>query len=135
MPTYFKPWRRKIGVVTLGLACLFLFAWGTSFGKAHGSVKLGQNHLVVSSYGFLRWYTIYDGDWANGVAGDPMWPELKYRWKWQRFGICVSDHSLWQQYRREYALSDWYFITPMAWVSAWLLFPKPRAPKVPEKQG
>src|ERR1700677_2622214 len=27
MPTYFKPLRRKIGVVTLALACVFAGAW------------------------------------------------------------------------------------------------------------
>lgn len=46
MRDFFKPWRRKIGVVTLGMACAFAAMWVRSL-FAHDSVGFPLNRSTV----------------------------------------------------------------------------------------
>jgi len=62
MPTYFKPWRRKIGVMTQVIACVFAAAWVRSF-VANDSIGFPvQKHTTVglmSARGALIWCIQY----------------------------------------------------------------------------
>jgi hypothetical protein len=51
MPSYFTPWRRKIGVLTLGLACLFAAGWVRSLSVADIiGFELGNPPITIVSF-------------------------------------------------------------------------------------
>ena len=58
MRDYFRGWRRKLGVVTLLLACVFAAVWMRTFpGSDYGYCDLGLNRL----------------EYLNRVANDTVW--------------------------------------------------------------
>ena len=60
MGDYFKPWRRKIGCVTLVLACLFMAGWVRSSFFIEGVVipiGMKSSASLVSSDSSLIWLT------------------------------------------------------------------------------
>ena len=47
MGDFFKPWRRKIGVVTLAMACVFMGGWMRSLRKADTTaISISKNSLI-----------------------------------------------------------------------------------------
>lgn len=60
MREFFRPWRRKIGVCTLGIACLFAAGWVRSQWKADAiwfPAKL-DDYFVDSLHGAIRFYKV-----------------------------------------------------------------------------
>ena len=132
MRDFFHGWRRKMGVVTLMMACVFMGGWFRSFEPVNDSITLGHNHLLMSTNGFVYWYIFYDGDWADSVSQVSMKTDMKFKWNWEGLGMIASDQAVWQQYIRKYGISYWYFISPLTLLSAVLLLSKSRK-STPEK--
>ena len=111
MPDYFKPLRRKIGVVTLVLACVFAAMWVRS-GRIQDVVRFGpggRECIVVSFDGrFSIWV---------GAAG----PNRKALW--MSLDPVVSDPFFGPQ------VPYFFLVIPLAAISAWLLLSKPRSIK------
>jgi hypothetical protein len=64
MATYFKPWRRKIGVMTLMMACVFMAAWLRSY-------KISDRLLLPLSNGYT----------------------FKFVSSWEQFEVSISNQS------------------------------------------
>ena len=67
MRDFFKPWRRKAGVVTLGMACVFMAGWVRA-GVAMDLLRFGgdkRQQGVVSLNGELCWWAwnVSEVDW------------------------------------------------------------------------
>ena len=70
MGEYFKGWRRKVGVVTLLIACVFMAAWGRGqSGKAADDIRVpvGENTeygvmLLAKRIHVLKYQTFQDGN-------------------------------------------------------------------------
>ena len=102
MGNYFIPWRRKIGCVTLVLACLFLAGWVRSSFFIDGLViPLGMKSSasLVSSDSSLIWLT-QQGDglfcYPNLVSrrfsdiDDRIFENPLFEWRWKRCGFGIG---------------------------------------------
>lgn len=103
---YFKPLRRKIGVVTLLLACVFVAAWVRS----------------------------YDEESANGVEF-PFYDD-RYNLLLLPEGIVLGKFVLELEENQQvlvlhdfFVIPHWTIVIPLTLLSAWLLLSKPRQPK------
>jgi hypothetical protein len=150
MGDYFKPWRRKIGVVTLVMACVFTAAWVRSQ-TLRDRISLGK-HSVQSYSGGVAWmqYTRFiqatlsiDTDLVEHYRNDEA--KIDKQLRWWRCGF--------ENYEQEYHIATmgtgvvlvwrvlyWPIVIPLTLLSAFLLLSKPRksAPKktteaIPEK--
>lgn len=119
MREFFKPWRRKAGVLTLVMACALIGMWLRS-------------QLVEESAGLTvgaRKYSLFSagGELAFYFATPSLRPGLRYYW-WSR----EFQHG----YRLGGRLVVWYmdFAAPLTVLSAYLLLSKPRsaAPRTTE---
>ena len=76
MGEFFKPWRRKIGVLTLLIACLAMGGWMRSLTTvdqfAHLSGEFDRGY-VQSVNGFLVW-------WSDATSGNRLWSILEIQW-------------------------------------------------------
>lgn len=100
MRNFFKPWRRKIGVVTLLIACVFAAGWIRSY----------QNFddLKVLSHTFFS---------SDGVFGELTFT-IDHQVQGGRVVATVSASPAWQFL---YSL----ITIPLTLLSAWLLLTKP----------
>lgn len=109
MGTYFKPLRRKFGVVTLGLACVLATCWIISRDWHTEFVPMMQVELMNSG--------IHVNVWTDRV----LWGELM---------IPPSN-------RTEMTIPYWSIVIPLTLLSALLLLSKPPAniePPIPENR-
>ena len=105
MGEFFHNWRRKMGVVTLLMACLVTTAWGRSrIANSRVSWPIGQNI-----------------DYANVLNRDGIWLG-----KYQRFGIDLGNLLYVIDYEPESILVPYWSIgIPLTVISVWLLLSKP----------
>jgi hypothetical protein len=158
MGEYFKPPRRKLGIVTLGLACVLMAGWGRSL------VTINKFTIQADAYNFNRLVSIQGCvAWQRVVPKSDsveLTPELfqdaaqffadqllaatwinkegGIDWKHRLMGFEIADnrrmgHSwtgqLWAVQVVFWKLSYWWFIAPLTLLSAWLLLSKPRPAK------
>lgn len=146
MGNYFKPLRRKIGVLTLVIACMFAAGWlrsysyidivassvgGTKLVFMSGSQKL---RLIFPGERMLQMVaTIQDpeGERINGwiIAGAP-WETKKFSVR-SEAGRIVKVNSLDVKQEQFLLIPFWSIVLPLTLLSAWLLFSKPRQPETP----
>ena len=55
MNEVFRGWKRKVGVVTLVLACVFMGLWLRSFTTTNDQITLWVNHSLYSHNGSVSW--------------------------------------------------------------------------------
>ena len=146
MGDYFKPWRRKIGVLTLVLACLFMAGWVRSLSQADTIALSGDNvtqNQLISSAGTVCWDHIS----LKGVNGFPsnnadvifailVSERPKRRVFWQRSwcgfetGQYISPQFgpvrglIWRNWQIPY----WSIVIPLTLLSAYQLLSRPRKP-------
>jgi hypothetical protein len=152
---YFKPLRRKIGVVALVMALMCLGGWARSL------VTINRFTIQATGYNF-NWLASFNGSiaWQRVVPVDASkWstdinefaPELfhefaenvaehllagllsnedKFEWKHRLFGFEIGEHrqegSLGAVQVTIWKLSYWLLITPLTLLSAFLLLSKSR---------
>lgn len=133
MGSYFKPLRRKIGVLTLGLACVFAGCWVRSvivgdlfeFTTKHG----GTYHQFASEYGAFQWRC-----WNIIGYLKPGWSTWWVSDAPLGNGIDRSDPNLFiyfgePGYLARIRCSYWMFAVPLTLLSTWLLLTRPRPPR------
>jgi len=143
MPTYFKPLRRKMGMVTLMMACVMAAGWVRSFSiLEHAYSPLGQQSMVYFSSGDgficcgrahartldyfprkLGWYIVPDVRLEAFL--------LDWRWiaRYAGFGIAVVETSAQVDQNLFVIFPYWSMVIPLTLLSAWLLLSKPRVAK------
>ena len=148
MREFFRGWKRKLGVVTLVLACVFAAGWVRSLSVCDQfSMPLRKHHHVYfaslnqtlfwsqdespAPYPTLGAYALPKAawdDWAH--AGE--WDEVE--WTWRRFGFAIGERTI--QYGPSplkkvlaVAFPYWSIVIPPTFLSAWLLLSKPRPAK------
>lgn len=106
MREFFKPWRRKVGVVSVGLACVFMAGWVRSYQTDDQFEVFG--HMFVSFegsfYEMSRTVTVSNQGGSNiaTIALSPLW-QCPY----------------------------WTVVAPLTLLSTYLLLSKPRPAKKP----
>jgi hypothetical protein len=153
MGVYFSPWRRKVGVVTLLMACVAMSAWVRSQ-ITQDTLTIGfgssiQRTLVSISGRLIMVHVSIDAKlpirtipWTSQKAGDREW-EL-------RFELPDRSRAIWQHAVSEDLFSTgtdemganftsfavkwcqipyWFIISPLTLVTCWLLISKPRPSK------
>jgi hypothetical protein len=126
MMGYFKPLRRKFGVMTLVLACLFTAGWIRSrYYEDWGFVRLGNTFYLLQSH--------------QGGFSYHKWPKPPPTGQWfgsrsvQNIAILTIGNAPRNHFFIHYSTSA-ILLTPLA---AWLLLSKPRAkvePALPEQK-
>jgi len=115
---YFNSWRRKAGVVTLVLACLFASAWFRSW-RTMDSLTLpcgtDQFLILMSGDHWIGYVVIHTSvlpvGWASNDRGNPF--------DWINSGEQISS-----------MLPHAVFVIPLTLLSAWLLLSKPGKAKI-----
>lgn len=147
MGVFFKPWRRKIGCVTLVIASIFAISWARSFlVKDEFSIRIkpGVTMHFISNRSRFAWKTVTIDDPASikfQIAfyfATPAKDALFYRhgderWIWRsnhfgfEFGRFDFEGAPWVE--ELWILPCWSVVVPLTLLSAWLLIFKPRYPK------
>ncbi len=132
MPNYFKPWRRKIGVVTLVIACAFAAGWVRS--DIYADNAYISDFLLMSLRGGLYCFyanealpiqTIYFySDSASPLrTTDPLrHSDFRGAWNFKCFGFGYGIVDNGGFCRVPY----WSIVIPLTLLSAHLLLSKPR---------
>jgi hypothetical protein len=104
MGEYFRSWKRKIGVVTLLLACLFMSGWIRSLRTTDFIIfnSIWPNHAVLSGFGRFRIFQLgkYTFSWGEADQGTKItytfheWSPLFTSYKWTPvFRYGALEHS------------------------------------------
>ena len=142
MGSYFKPLRRKFGVVTLTLTCLFAALWIRSFIVAdHVSIPTGNLALesIISANGSFLWWgmTFPESDgsqlnprWATVAASEARKfledPAISWRWRWN--GWAAIEHINPQLQMSGLLIPFWSIVIPLTLLAASLLLTNPKNP-------
>lgn len=130
MGDFFKPWRRKFGVVTLGLSCMFAGVWVRSLNRSDAiNAPLDDHNFYVFSF--------------DGVICWGAWPiEATSTWSLPSFGTLFISNP--DKARVSATLAEardsteglvewtapyWSIVLPLTLISAYLLLGKPRPAK------
>ena len=151
MGDYFKPWRRKLGVLTLVLACLFMAAWVRSLAvrdtylfqqeQRKGAEPFGHLSFISSNDGRLKWVQwdaknesatfmmVLDGSYFNGKSGkldtfDNLTSECRIRFCGLEFWNGTYRKS--ELNVAMFVLPYGFPVFPLTLLSTWLLLSKPR---------
>jgi len=152
MSEFFRGWKRKVGVATLIVACVFAALWVRGqtikdvyqFGSGEGPFF---NTLVSSRFG-LMWlrYQATDGttySWNPGWFEVPIDAtttlhsgecrliyDIQWRLTWWGFDFCNSAKGD-QIHAVHRNIPYWSIVIPLTLISAWLLLGKPRQARKP----
>ena len=146
MREFFKGWRRKAGVVTLAMACLFLGLWFRSKWFVDDlSICTSRTTMeaLLSLNGHLCLVSTRD---SRGFADEPFihWRGVPYHrdtfvdpnnsgyGSWQYWGLGIATAHSQETWATESlrCISYWYFVTPLTLLSAYLiLWPGKRVTK------
>jgi hypothetical protein len=154
MNGFFKPLRRKIGVLTLALACVLMAGWfrsrfnGNSIYFGFGGAK---TTFLVSVDSSLLLVTCHE--WPGSEPMQPKVPRLEshdyipssgfyhlfnindndVEWKWRVIGLGAGEKpvDIWSHGRRYtfWIAPYWSIVIPVTLLPAWLLLSKPKQPK------
>lgn len=145
MRELFKPWRRRFGVVALGLALLLMAGWVRShFHRDTLFIKAGEKWNIsfmshnrglctgMAAYGteistFSLQWTTYPADLTEDPMRDVVVP-IRLDFSGFHFG-CKGFNPFLPRYFARCFVSYWYPILPLALLSTWLLLSKPRQAK------
>ncbi len=151
MREFFRGWRRKVGCVTLAMACLLGVFWGRSHLIAD-KIEVpgwhsGSECKSYAGYISLTWRSPSEQfekiRWTSEVLSE--WSEVdiwtyndaRFEWNWSgiKFGSVAT--GVWSEHRGEDSLSgeirthfravyDWVLVLPLTLLSAGLILWKPR---------
>ena len=161
MGEYLRGWRRKIGVVTLFMACVIVGAWVRSLIR-HDLVMIpygNDTFCVESACGVIEFARLTTRDnkskpkWFSNEITPTLWRwldndgipravdhlgelsenEIDWRWDWAGFHFGAG-HSI-NDGEEDYMLPYWSIVVPLTLVSFCLLLSKPgktTEKKIPE---
>lgn len=141
MPPYFKPLRRKIGLLTLLLACVCMVEWMRShlvsdrirFSPNGSPVYRITSHIDQIAFEELEWKAspgeLKFESWKASRVTELFDNELEIYWN--RLGFSSGGHKKMQD--KLFTIPYWSIVVPPTLLSAWLLLSKPPAktPTVP----
>jgi hypothetical protein len=144
---FFRPWQRKIGMLTLLMACVLLGAWAR--GRKYGDGVLFRSskytRCEISSSPLGIGFCVYDetdalkrsknnfdfqhSDWSN-MPSQPF-EGLGFDWRLNSNGFLIGSNpgSGTTIGIRIIAVPHFAFIIPLTAISAWLLLAMPRLTK------
>ena len=148
MRELFHGWRRKMGAVTLLMACAFAGLWVRStvvIDVFTISYEQRRYQWRTSDYGISGIYFELMGDlsfsvlprdfWRRMVVDDfnvdrddvPNWPDDVLKWRKRLVGFELGEHFDPTFMRAQYmVIPYWALVTPLTLLSAYLLLSKPR---------
>lgn len=151
MGDYFKPLRRKIGVVTLAMACLFAAGWVRSrfiVDQITFTRNVNCQEVFQSVNSCLVWFPHRENvadfesvpmiEWNGGffpasdmffVPDNPNPNTSKIKWRFRAPGIGIGHFSNLVRQPGAYFMSYWLIVIPLTLLSAYLLLSRPPAPK------
>lgn len=125
----YRCWRRKAGVLTLGLACVFVWGWVRSL-SVEDEFHFRTRYLAVSTNGILYvtyfqdvdsliqfWWSMDDS--SSGLFEAILW-SVNWNWRWQGFGYFCSEKGY------LVSIPYWSIVLPLTLLSTYLLLSKPR---------
>jgi hypothetical protein len=133
---YFRGWKRKVGLVALGLACLFAAGWVRSQSEDdsfNSELFDGSWNYFASANGHLTWITStseivgFSAYEAAMLTGLP--PEEHQVVSSNAFSETTKDSRL---TTTKYVVPYWSIVVPLTLVSAGLLLSKSRREKTAE---
>src|ERR1700750_278191 len=99
MREFFLGWRRRIGVATLVLACVFLAGWVRSF-VVNDQISIRRStsttHHIASNRSRLFWYAFVQDQhnvtrvislYQSQPASDKFFGSDNWKWHWTIFGF------------------------------------------------
>jgi hypothetical protein len=143
MHTYFHSWRRKAGVITLVMACVFMGAWIRSLRVQDQLVvpRRDSAHLFASRNGILGWVRVSPLlatiEWSSiAVTGtmEDSWGDAEAHWRWHYCGIDIGAATLTAKSQgrvikmqfEQWGVPYWTIVMPPTLLSAYLILWKPR---------
>lgn len=146
MRSFFNGWRRKIGVATLSMTCLFAGAWVRSLTNGISLIFLanGQTHLVASERGALMWKMDSSNDgspmqafhrinWNSytikplPISANSTTPEIdEWRRRWCGFDFRKYHYEGTNYSSLTRIVPYWSIIIPLTLQSTWLLLGRSR---------
>lgn len=134
---YFKPLRRKFGVITLVMACLFGAGWLRSLSVRDTLIVCSSTKMIQSFYGTLSWshYPFQleptDPSWESSPIENPSAacaPTFYYIQPIHITEQVVNDSSKSPPERVEYTIRIhyWSIVISLTLFSAYLLLSNPR---------
>lgn len=147
MGEFFKPWRRKLGLVTLLLACVLAVGWIRSFFRYEFiEAPLGNSAIgVASMHGGIDFYRIVSLNdkpiltsiqcLSTAFRLDPHEPpnttpwgsEFVFDWRWDWAGFHVGEGQYSHRRDQDCMIPYWAVILPLTAISGRLLLKSPRA--------
>ena len=136
MGDYFKPWRRKFGLLTLVTACVFAVAWVRSISVVDSvrcrlipavSLRLHSGEIYCFLTSNPR---ISQTDPMVSCSSDKAssWGKLEFEGQWGSLGFGFIQ----QPGRMTVGMPYWSIVVPLTLISAWLLLSMPG--KMPPKK-
>ena len=144
MGDFFKPWRRKIGVVTLSMALVATVGWVRSLSRSDVfSIPSAehQSEILHSGGNFIAWVT-YFRDHPSNEPSFPEWNTFPYseknkihnahetvgiNWKWRVLGFGYGTLETKNATRVIFRIVPYWSITILlTTLAAFLLLSKPR---------
>lgn len=139
MSKYFTSWRRRIGVLVLVLACLFLAGWVRSL----STLDRGTSHFNRSMYGLtsynsrihlLKLTPLATGApilWSSQRHSEPLdyWFEMQpvWRWDWAGFQFGAANSKKMTEVRMDiWTIPYWAVVVPLTLLSTFLLLSRRR---------
>lgn len=147
MTEFFRPWRRRFGMLILAVTCLLAIAWVTSLtfnSSVCCSIGKTPTHCFGSIDSSLIWTVDYNRNFSN-------WPSFSHtrrtdrfrlfnnpfvKWRWRRNGFGIGDTtenqvnyegmSVYISKSTLTVIPYWSIVTPLTLLSAYLLLSKPR---------
>ena len=149
MGDYFKPLRRKIGVMMLLVACVFAAGWmrsqfiqdsvSCSFGGAtdHAIFSVDRHIAISIQYGtnrdlpfvWPRWNTLSETDIEEFFSYPDFSKHPDISWKWRSFCFSMMKIEWSGSSSFTWVIPYWAIISPLILLSAWLLLSKPTPAK------
>ena len=145
MGKFFKPLRRKVGVLTLLIACLFAAGWVRSLSTSDAIlIPLTKSEFIRldSRSGRFSWNNVHNdqvtiptiiwrADVIVGTDEDSVFDHSHYiyewRWLWGTIDVGRVHSPGDGRVRAKYVILPYWFITiPLALISAFLLLSRPR---------
>ena len=140
---FFKPLRRKIGLVSLLIACAFSGLWVRSLYVSDLVSRLTGTsfHFLSSSMGDFRWQSDFQKDlidprlrnqgWRTFIHPDALqipdeFSQSSTKWRWQFGPAIIGKTELYGTTSFHLRFSYWSIIIPLTLLSAWLLLSKTR---------
>ena len=133
MREFFRSWKRKVGVVTLVIACVVMMEWMRSY-VAMDVLRFGGNKRqqgVVSLNGELCWWAwnVSEVDWSLQPNERPISDAVAHELTARRETSTYGDG------RREWIIPHRVIVLPLTLFSAYLLLSKPRPAKPSAQQS